>query len=59
MFTKKYPTPVYWLKRLNTTQILQRLKKKIPNVTGLDITAALNTKATEIEHKVPDISDLQ
>ena len=50
---------MYWLKRLNTTQILQRLKKKIPNVTGLDITAALNTKATEIEHKVPDISNLQ
>ena len=31
----------------------------IPNVTGLDINASLNTKATEIEHKVPDISNLQ
>ena len=38
------------------TQILQKLKKKQPSITGLVTTAALNTKVTEIENIVPDTS---
>ena len=40
------------------TQILQKLKKKQPSITGLVTTAALNTKVTEIENIIPDTSGL-
>ena len=36
---------------------LQRLKTKTPHIYGLVATATLNTKATEIENKIPDVPD--
>ena len=47
-----------WSKRLITTQKNYRYCKKIPSVTGLVTTTAINTKATEIENKTPDTTGL-
>ena len=56
MLIKRYIILVGWLKRLTATQKLQRLKKKIQEVTGATPKAALNKKTTEIESKIPDAS---
>ena len=46
------------LKRLITTQKLQKLKNEATNVTGLVTNAFLNAKATEIENKISGITSL-
>ena len=45
-------------KGLITTQKIIVIKKKIPSVTGLVTTAALNGKMTETENKILDITNL-
>ena len=41
---------------LSKKTIYDKLESKIPNVTSLSTTAALNTKNTSIENKIPDIT---
>ena len=52
MFTKRYPKLEGFSKRL---AIIRKLKTyKIPSVTGLVTTTALNKSVKEIENKIPD-----
>ena len=39
-------------------QSLQRLKKKIPNISGFGTTANLNTKSISIQNKIPETTNL-
>ena len=43
------------VKKTDCNTTIKEIENKMRSVTGLVITAALSTKATEIENKIPNI----
>ena len=60
MLRKGYLTMADWSSKLITARKLQRLKVRylVVSIPGLLTNAALNTKATNIQNKIPHITSL-